>query len=131
MIDESGQASEAELWIPLGRLATEDTSVILCGDPKQLGPVITLDVGKSLQSQFTSPLVRYMEMEDYKMDSRLCVQLVDCFRCPPWLTAVVSIIFYDRKLKPMLEEHERWPRPVFEKHRMEHWDLSHLEMEKV
>lgn len=68
MIDEAGQASEAEMWIPIGSLATPHTSIVLCGDPKQLGPVITLDISKHLQRQFTSPLFRYMELPDYQTD---------------------------------------------------------------
>jgi len=101
IIDEAGQCSEPELWIPLGGLATPETSVILCGDPKQLGPVITLDLSNQLKKKFTAPLIRYMEDEQYKADKRLCCQLVDCFRCHRSLVDIVSALFYDRKLLPM------------------------------
>jgi superfamily I DNA and/or RNA helicase len=68
MIDEAGQASEARMWIPIGTLATSETSVILCGDPKQLGPVTKLDIPKRLQDTFISPLFRYMDIYEYKHD---------------------------------------------------------------
>jgi hypothetical protein len=55
--------------MPLGGLADKNTSVILCGDPKQLGPVYTLDLKTEVTRKFDSPLVRYMEMEPYKQDS--------------------------------------------------------------
>jgi helicase MOV-10 len=100
-IDESGQCTEAELWIPLGGLAKNSTSIILCGDPKQLGPVIMLDLSRELQQKLTSPLVRYMEMPCYKNDKRLSCQLVDCFRCHPKLVHIISDLFYEQKLFPV------------------------------
>lgn len=39
VIDEAGQALETEAIIPLA-LATEDTSVVLAGDPKQMSPQV-------------------------------------------------------------------------------------------
>jgi superfamily I DNA and/or RNA helicase len=67
-LDEAGQASESDIWIPLGGLANEHTSVIFCGDPKQLGPVNTLDLPRWVLDQFDSPLVRYMKIENYTSD---------------------------------------------------------------
>lgn len=67
-IDEAGQCTEAELWIPLGGLATQDTTVVLCGDPKQLGPVITLDISRGSRQSFKSPLVRFLQMNSYMED---------------------------------------------------------------
>ncbi|KAI6183190.1 Pept-C1 domain-containing protein [Aphelenchoides bicaudatus] len=99
VIDEAGQTSEAEMWIPIGGLADPNTSIVLCGDPKQLGPVVTLDISKHLQEKFTSPLVRYMDMRHYQMDKRLCCKLVDCFRCPRVLVEIVSMLFYNGELR--------------------------------
>lgn len=67
-MDEAGQAGESEIWIPLGGLATSDTSIIFCGDPKQLGPVITLDLPNHVTKRFNSALVRYMSMPFYEFD---------------------------------------------------------------
>lgn len=67
-LDEAGQATESDIWIPLAGLANRDTSIIICGDPKQLGPVITLDFSPSHLQSFEAPLVRYLNMEVYKSD---------------------------------------------------------------
>jgi len=40
IIDEAGYASEPETWIPLC-LGGSNSKVILAGDPKQLGPILT------------------------------------------------------------------------------------------
>ncbi|CAD5230622.1 unnamed protein product [Bursaphelenchus okinawaensis] len=68
MIDEAGQASEAEVWIPLGGLADRTTSVFLYGDPKQLGPVITLNLPKYMTDKFVSPLHRFLQNPQYLKD---------------------------------------------------------------
>ncbi|KAL0457179.1 UNVERIFIED_CONTAM: putative RNA helicase SDE3 [Sesamum latifolium] len=39
-LDEAGQASEPETMVPLSHLYSEDTVVVLAGDPMQLGPVV-------------------------------------------------------------------------------------------
>ena len=39
-VDEAGQASEPEVLTAIKPLATQNTRIILSGDPKQLGPVI-------------------------------------------------------------------------------------------
>jgi superfamily I DNA and/or RNA helicase len=46
MIDEAGQSTEQETWIPIGGLANSKTKVVLCGDPEQLGPVVTVHFTK-------------------------------------------------------------------------------------
>ncbi|KAI6197930.1 hypothetical protein M3Y94_01283800 [Aphelenchoides besseyi] len=99
IIDEAGQCSEAEIWIPIGGLAEPNTSVILCGDPKQLGPVITLDFSPRLTKSFQSPLSRYKEMRPYKTDPRMCILLSKCFRCPRPLVILASNLFYSSDLK--------------------------------
>ncbi|CAD5230616.1 unnamed protein product [Bursaphelenchus okinawaensis] len=100
MIDEAGQASEAEVWIPLGGLADRTTSVVLCGDPKQLGPVITLNLPKYMTDKFVSPLHRFMQNPQYLKDLRICVQLKECFRCHDAIVNITSKLFYNNTLKP-------------------------------
>ncbi|OWM70283.1 hypothetical protein CDL15_Pgr026133 [Punica granatum] len=52
-LDEAGQASEPEAMVPLANLCRVSTVVVLDGDPKQLGPVVsskdadTLGLGRS------------------------------------------------------------------------------------
>ncbi|KAH7730104.1 RNA helicase [Aphelenchoides avenae] len=45
-VDEAGQATEPETWIPIGGLAHTNTKIALAGDPKQLGPVVQLNLSK-------------------------------------------------------------------------------------
>lgn len=71
---------------------------MICGDPKQLGPVITLDISKDITDKFMSPLARYMEMDMYKDQLNLCVQLKECFRCQKVVVDIVSSLFYENKL---------------------------------
>ncbi|CAD5233958.1 unnamed protein product [Bursaphelenchus xylophilus] len=100
LIDEAGQASEAEVWIPLGGLADKRTSVVLCGDPKQLGPVITLNLPKYMTDKFISPLYRFMQNKQYLRDKRICVQLRECFRCHDAIVHITSKLFYQNTLRP-------------------------------
>ncbi|KAI6174200.1 hypothetical protein M3Y98_01164300 [Aphelenchoides besseyi] len=100
IVDEAGQASEMELYIPVGGLCTTETSVVLCGDPKQLASVCPLNLPQWVQKKFVSPLIRYMTLSEYKRDKRLCVQLLECFRCHEAISKIASQLFYDGKLKP-------------------------------
>lgn len=52
-IDEAAQASEPECLIPISLMQTKG-KVILCGDPKQLGP-ITYCKGLTLKNLLSSP----------------------------------------------------------------------------
>ncbi|CAD7958004.1 unnamed protein product [Amoebophrya sp. A120] len=45
LIDEAGQALEPEIAVPL-KVTGEDSVVVLCGDPNQLGPVVRSNVCK-------------------------------------------------------------------------------------
>ena len=46
-IDEASQSSEMESYLPIGCFATAETRIILAGDPKQLGPVATIECLKA------------------------------------------------------------------------------------
>jgi len=98
-LDEAGQAGESEIWIPLGGLAKSDTSVIFCGDPKQLGPVCTLELPPSVTKRFDSALVRYMNNFCYKEDGRLFCQLRRSYRCHGAILKSFSSLFYNNSLK--------------------------------
>jgi len=47
-VDEAGQATEPEVMVSVKMMADEKTNVVLCGDPKQLGPVIRSSVARRL-----------------------------------------------------------------------------------
>ncbi|KAI6196000.1 hypothetical protein M3Y94_01056800 [Aphelenchoides besseyi] len=98
-LDEAGQASESEIWIPLGGLATSKTSVVFCGDNRQLGPVITLDLTKKITDKFESPLVRYMNLNAYQTDSRIFCQLNRSYRCHQSILSIASEMFYSNDLR--------------------------------
>ncbi|KAG8924470.1 hypothetical protein FRC01_011457 [Tulasnella sp. 417] len=64
-IDEAGQASEPEVMIPIQMNGNANTTIILAGDPKQLGPVIRSPVARRLGLDI-SYLDRLMAMDMYK-----------------------------------------------------------------
>ncbi|GAA6013532.1 hypothetical protein JCM11491_006112 [Sporobolomyces phaffii] len=66
-IDEAGQATEPEAFLPLS-LAAKGTSVVLAGDPKQLGPIVRSPVVKTLGLE-TSLLERLMTSPQYDQNS--------------------------------------------------------------
>ncbi|KAL0066361.1 hypothetical protein AAF712_006620 [Marasmius tenuissimus] len=47
-LDEAGQATEPEAMVAFKSMVGEDTNVVLCGDPKQLGPIIRSSVARRL-----------------------------------------------------------------------------------
>jgi helicase MOV-10 len=63
-VDEAGQATEAEVMVPIKTMADVSTNVILAGDPKQLGPIIRSDFARELGLE-TSYLERLMKTEVY------------------------------------------------------------------
>ncbi|KAI6238562.1 RNA helicase [Aphelenchoides fujianensis] len=97
-LDEAGQASEGEIWIPIGGLATRTTSIVFCGDDRQLGPVCTLDLSKEISEKFESPLVRYSKLPLYKKDKRLLGQLNRSYRCHSSILSISSEMFYSKQL---------------------------------
>ncbi|KAG8990105.1 hypothetical protein FRB90_001909 [Tulasnella sp. 427] len=66
LVDEAGQASEPEVMIPIKLTAGPRTTVVLAGDPKQLGPVIRSSVAKHLGLE-RSYLERLMSMPMYEV----------------------------------------------------------------
>ncbi|CAD5230201.1 unnamed protein product [Bursaphelenchus okinawaensis] len=116
IVDEAGQAMESELWIPIGICATKNTSVIFCGDPKQLGPVNIMNLPSKYSGFLDCPLNRYLKMSDYSNDVRLCVRLSDCFRCHGSIVHIASELFYksrlmnsgDKTWKQKLANNSKW-----------------------
>ncbi len=63
-IDEAGQATEPEAMIAVKTMSNNTTSIILSGDPKQLGPVIRSSIARELGLD-TSYIERLMQREIY------------------------------------------------------------------
>ncbi|EEZ97839.2 putative RNA helicase armi-like Protein [Tribolium castaneum] len=104
-IDEAAQASEPESDIAIA-LAGVGKQVVLAGDPKQLGPMVTksaekFGLGKSL-------LERLMEFEVYQLnrttrnyDTNFITMLRLNFRSHPRILEIPNNLFYDDLLKPV------------------------------
>ena len=103
ILDEAGHANEAESLVPISRLKP-DGSLILAGDPKQLGPVVKqkdaerLGLGRSM-------LERLFELKIYKRNSvtneydKNCItKLLESFRCDPRILKPCNKLFYDNEL---------------------------------
>ena len=45
-IDEAGQATEPEVLTAINTMASDDTRIVLSGDPKQLGPIIRSSIAR-------------------------------------------------------------------------------------
>ncbi|KAI1726516.1 AAA domain-containing protein [Ditylenchus destructor] len=98
-MDEAGQATEADTWLPIGGLADRDTSVILAGDPRQLGPVVHLNISRSFGYEY-SMLKRLIHSEPYeKADERAYVILKHTYRSHFKILRPCSYLFYDNMLQ--------------------------------
>ncbi|KAJ7096057.1 RNA helicase [Mycena epipterygia] len=62
--DEAGQATEPEIMIAIKTMADSNTSIVLSGDPKQLGPIIRSTIARELGLE-TSYIERLMQREIY------------------------------------------------------------------
>eukprot|EP00551_Chaetoceros_affinis_P011406 CAMPEP_0203681630 /NCGR_PEP_ID=MMETSP0090-20130426/43299_1 /ASSEMBLY_ACC=CAM_ASM_001088 /TAXON_ID=426623 /ORGANISM="Chaetoceros affinis, Strain CCMP159" /LENGTH=1407 /DNA_ID=CAMNT_0050550193 /DNA_START=193 /DNA_END=4413 /DNA_ORIENTATION=- len=98
-IDESSQSFEFESLIPLMKVG-KDCSIVLAGDPKQLGPTVRSRCasrnGLSLSLQ-----ERLMGLSLYQMDTNYCVitKLLDNYRSHDALLKVPSELFYTGSLR--------------------------------
>jgi helicase MOV-10 len=91
IIDEAGEALEAEALIPL-TLAGPSTVIILAGDPKQLGPIIH------------SPLCKKYNMDKSMLErlttnrGGIIVKLEETYRSHPDILELYSTLFYEGSL---------------------------------
>lgn len=99
IVDEAGQALESEAWIPIGGLVGSETSVVLAGDPMQLGPVLNVNIMKWFGFDI-SMLKRIMHSEKYKdsFDERYFVILRQTYRSHYNILRPCSYLFYDNML---------------------------------
>ncbi|KAG8926685.1 hypothetical protein FRC01_008506 [Tulasnella sp. 417] len=74
-IDEAGQAMEPEIMVPIKTMANERTTIILSGDPKQLGPIIRSTVASHL-GLATSFLNRLVDREVYADSANAGITMV-------------------------------------------------------
>uniref|UniRef100_A0AC34FBQ4 AAA+ ATPase domain-containing protein n=1 Tax=Panagrolaimus sp. ES5 TaxID=591445 RepID=A0AC34FBQ4_9BILA len=101
-VDEAAQASEMEIWLALGHLATKETRLILAGDPKQLGPVTTVAVlNKECYGFKTSLLLRLTEQSDIFKNPQYLIQLTDNHRSHHEIVNLSSKLFYYNTVIPV------------------------------
>ncbi|KAF6757649.1 RNA helicase [Ephemerocybe angulata] len=85
IVDEAGQATEPEVFIPVKTLADVYTNVVLSGDPRQLGPIVRSGVARKLGLE-KSWLERLMERKCYDVregHAITVVKLTKNFRSHP------------------------------------------------
>ncbi|GAA6062911.1 hypothetical protein JCM10212_004360 [Sporobolomyces blumeae] len=123
-IDEAGQATEPEAFLPLS-LAADSTSAILAGDPKQLGPIIRspVSVAMGLGTSLLERLMMTAEYDDKDVSRRglTYTKLVLNYRSHPKLLKVPNHEFYanelqacaSRNVTDVLKRWEGWPNKAF------------------
>uniref|UniRef100_A0AC34QQH7 Helicase ATP-binding domain-containing protein n=1 Tax=Panagrolaimus sp. JU765 TaxID=591449 RepID=A0AC34QQH7_9BILA len=100
-IDEAAQSPEMESWLAIGLFATKQTRIIIAGDPKQLGPVATVDCLYEPKHGFKTSLLKRLYTQDYfKNDPRHMVQLTENHRSHRAIVKIYSDFFYDGTLVP-------------------------------
>ncbi|XP_058457072.1 probable RNA helicase armi [Malaya genurostris] len=108
IIDEAGQCLETETLIPMTFINKFCGTVVLAGDPMQLGPVV-ISPYASDRGFNTSLLVRLMETPLYKSDKnrfpdtegfnpRLVTKLRYNYRSIPCILDIYSELFYESSL---------------------------------
>ncbi|XP_021708613.1 regulator of nonsense transcripts 1 isoform X3 [Aedes aegypti] len=109
IVDECGSAKEISSLVPIGGLATcgdeIHASIVLAGDPKQLGPVIQHNYLKQTNHN-VSLLERIMKLDLYEMNrttkeynNRYITQLRDNFRSHSMLLNFPNKTFYAGQLR--------------------------------
>ncbi|XP_055602251.1 probable RNA helicase armi [Uranotaenia lowii] len=108
IIDEAGQCLETETLIPMTFISKNCGTVVLAGDPMQLGPVV-MSSHAADRGFGTSMLVRLMESTLYKADKtrfprtggynpRLVTKLRYNYRSLPCILNLYSELFYENSL---------------------------------
>ncbi|BBN09990.1 hypothetical protein MPTK1_5g00070 [Marchantia polymorpha subsp. ruderalis] len=106
-VDEAGQALLPEALIPLS-LAHSNACRVLCGDPKQLGPVVhsRLATGKGLDDSLIS---RFEKSEEYHSNiggvGSPVIKLVRNYRANAKLLELPSRMFYNNELIAAAQSH--------------------------
>lgn len=108
-IDECGSAKEISCLVPIASFGTgkgeETTSIVLAGDPKQLGPVIQCDFldktnhGMSLLERLTDHELYRRDELTGSYDPRVITLLRDNFRSHQALLKFPNQAFYEGQLR--------------------------------
>lgn len=99
VIDEATQATEPETLVPLTFATSSECGVLVCGDPKQLGPnlrshhAIKLGLGSLLER-----LEKRKFYQEGEPGETLKIVLTKNYRAHPDLMALSSRMFYDSQI---------------------------------
>jgi helicase MOV-10 len=99
-VDEAAQAPEMDVWLAVRLLATKETRLIIAGDPKQLGPVTTVDILSTNENYGfkKSLLARLVDKNIFKNDPRYLIQLTNNHRSHEGIVKISSELFYENSL---------------------------------
>uniref|UniRef100_UPI003AABEA36 putative helicase mov-10-B.1 n=1 Tax=Centroberyx gerrardi TaxID=166262 RepID=UPI003AABEA36 len=113
-VDEAGQAAETECIIPLaGLLKAKTGQVVLVGDPKQLGPIISCSMARKcgMEVSLLERLMRnvhvYKKNERGAFNNRFVTKLLRNYRSHPAILEIPNKLFYDGELEPCAAEKKR------------------------
>eukprot|EP01018_Ginkgo_biloba_P007019 Gb_02746 [translate_table: standard] len=108
-LDESGQGTEPETMISIANLANTETTVVLAGDPQQLGPIIHSPIAERF-GLGKSYLERLSNLELYSLDGdnkAFVTKLVRNYRSHPAILEIPSRLFYGSELIACAAEESR------------------------
>uniref|UniRef100_A0A667Y223 RNA helicase n=1 Tax=Myripristis murdjan TaxID=586833 RepID=A0A667Y223_9TELE len=109
-VDEAGHAKETECIIPLAGLLDPKTGqVVLVGDPKQLGPIISSSLVKkygmgSLLDRLMKDFEIYKKNEHFKYNNHFITKLRKNYRSHPDILKIPNELFYDGELEPCADK---------------------------
>ncbi|XP_073325870.1 putative helicase mov-10-B.1 [Pagrus major] len=110
-VDEAGQTTETECLIPLsGLLAPGECQVVLAGDPKQLGPVITSRVaednglGVSMLERLMRDIDLYKSDDTHGFNNHFITKLLRNYRSHPAILEIPNKLFYKGELQAFAHE---------------------------
>eukprot|EP00388_Colpodella_angusta_P023267 GDKJ01059418.1.p1 GENE.GDKJ01059418.1~~GDKJ01059418.1.p1 ORF type:complete len:510 (-),score=-7.54 GDKJ01059418.1:80-1609(-) len=111
-VDEAGHATEQLLMIAQNVTSCENetnckTKVVLAGDPKQLGPRVTMPVLNQQFNLYQSPLQRIQE--NSQMWGLVGSQLLDCYRSHPSIVRLINTTYNDT-LRPTVANRNKFER---------------------
>ncbi|XP_059188712.1 putative helicase mov-10-B.2 [Centropristis striata] len=110
-VDEAGQSTETECIIPIaGLMNQQKCQVVLAGDPKQLGPIITSRVAEkhglnvSLLERLMDNVKLYRPHETDGFNNRFVTKLLRNYRSHPAILKIPNELFYDGELQPFADK---------------------------
>ncbi|KAK1898299.1 putative helicase mov-10-B.1 [Dissostichus eleginoides] len=110
-VDEAGQATETECIIPLaGLLDPQTCQLVLAGDPKQLGPILSSTVaekhglGVSMLERLMNNIVLYKSHETHGFNNRFVSKLLRNYRSHPAILKIPNELFYAGQLQPYADK---------------------------